>query len=318
VEQADLIWHNGELVAWEDAKVHVLTHGLHYGTGVFEGIRAYETPTGTSVFRHREHLERLFKSAELYYMPIPYTLEELRAATHELILANELRECYIRPIAFRGYGQMGLYPLDSPVEVSIAAWPWGAYLGDESKLSGIRAKVASWRRISHDSLIPHAKASGQYLNSVLAKIEASKAGYQEAILLDHRGFVCEGSGENIYAVRDGQIVTPPHAAGILDGISRKSIVQIAQDLGYELVERDIARAELYLADEVFLSGTAAELVPVREIDDHQIGEGKPGPITLELQRVFDDALHGRDPRYAAWLDMVKVPSSQTAGTTGSP
>jgi branched-chain amino acid aminotransferase len=318
VEQADLIWHNGELVAWEDAKVHVLTHGLHYGTGVFEGIRAYETPTGTSVFRHREHLERLFKSAELYYMPIPYTLEELRTATHELILANELRECYIRPIAFRGYGQMGLYPLDSPVEVSIAAWPWGAYLGDESKLSGIRAKVASWRRISHDSLIPHAKASGQYLNSVLAKIEASKAGYQEAILLDHRGFVCEGSGENIYAVRDGQIVTPPHAAGILDGISRKSIVQIAQDLGYELVERDMARAELYLADEVFLSGTAAELVPVREIDDHQIGSGKPGPITLELQRVFDDALHGRDPRYAAWLDMVKVPSSQTAGTPGSP
>jgi branched-chain amino acid aminotransferase len=318
VEQADLIWHNGELVAWEDAKVHVLTHGLHYGTGVFEGIRAYETPTGTSVFRHREHLERLFKSAELYYMPIPYTLEELRTATHELILANELRECYIRPIAFRGYGQMGLYPLDSPVEVSIAAWPWGAYLGDESKLSGIRAKVASWRRISHDSLIPHAKASGQYLNSVLAKIEASKAGYQEAILLDHRGFVCEGSGENIYAVRDGQILTPPHAAGILDGISRKSIVQIAQDLGYELVERDIARAELYLADEVFLSGTAAELVPVREIDDHQIGEGKPGPITLELQRVFDDALHGRDPRYVAWLDMVEVPSGQTAGTPGSP
>jgi branched-chain amino acid aminotransferase len=318
VEQADLIWHNGELVAWEDAKVHVLTHGLHYGTGVFEGIRAYETPTGTSVFRHREHLDRLFKSAELYYMPIPYTLEELRAATHELILANELRECYIRPIAFRGYGQMGLYPLDSPVEVSIAAWPWGAYLGDESKLSGIRAKVASWRRISHDSLIPHAKASGQYLNSVLAKIEASKAGYQEAILLDHRGFVCEGSGENIYAVRDGQIVTPPHAAGILDGISRKSIVQIAHDLGYELVERDIARAELYLADEVFLSGTAAELVPVREIDDHQIGEGKPGPITLELQRVFDDALHGRDPRYTAWLDMVEVPSGHTAGTPGSP
>ena len=318
MEQADLIWHNRELVAWEDAKVHVLTHGLHYGTGVFEGIRAYETPTGTSVFRHREHLERLFKSAELYYMPIPYTLEELRTATHELILANELRECYIRPIAFRGYGQMGLYPLDAPVEVSIAAWPWGAYLGDESKLSGIRAKVASWRRISHDSLIPHAKASGQYLNSVLAKIEASKAGYQEAILLDHRGFVCEGSGENIYAVSEGQIVTPPHTAGILDGISRKSIVQIAHDLGYELLERDIARAELYLADEVFLSGTAAELVPVREIDDHQIGEGKPGPITLELQRVFDDALHGRDPRYAAWLDMVKVPSGQAAGPAGSP
>jgi branched-chain amino acid aminotransferase len=308
VEQADLIWHNGELVAWEDAKVHVLTHGLHYGTGVFEGIRAYDTARGTAIFRHREHLERLFKSAELYYMPIPYTPEELRAATHELIAANELRECYIRPIAFRGYGQMGLYPLDAPVEVSIAAWPWGAYLGEESKNQGIRAKVSSWRRISHDSLIPHSKASGQYLNSVLAKIEASKAGYEEAILLDHQGFVCEGSGENIYAVREGQIVTPPHTAGILDGISRKSIMRIAGDLGIEVVERNLARAELYLADEVFLSGTAAEMVPVREIDDHTIGAGRPGPITLQIQRVFDDALHGRDSRYVEWLDLVKVPS----------
>jgi branched-chain amino acid aminotransferase len=308
VQQADLIWHNGELVAWEDAKVHILTHGLHYGTGVFEGIRAYETTHGTAVFRHHDHLERLFKSAELYYMPIPYTLDELRSATHELISANELRECYIRPIVFRGYGTMGLYPLDTPVEVSIAVWPWGAYLGEESKLNGIRAKIASWRRISHDSLIPHAKASGQYLNSVLAKIEASKAGYQESILLDHHGFVCEGSGENIYIVREGKLVTPPHTAGILDGISRKSITQIARDLGHELVERDIARAELYLADEVFLCGTAAELVPVREIDDHTVGSGKRGPVTTDIQRVFDDALHGRDPRYLEWLDVVKVPT----------
>jgi branched-chain amino acid aminotransferase len=308
VEQADLIWHNGALVAWEDAKVHVLTHGLHYGTGVFEGERAYETPHGTGIFRHHDHLERLFKSAELYYMPIPYTLEELRAATHELIAANELRECYIRPIVFRGYGQMGLYPLDAPVEVSIAAWPWGTYLGEEGKNHGIRAKVSSWRRISHDSLIPHAKASGQYLNGVLAKIEASKAGYQEAILLDHHGFVCEGSGENIYAVREGKIVTPPHTAGILDGISRKSIMQIVGDLGIEIVERDLARAELYLADEVFMSGTAAELVPVREIDDHTIGAGEPGPMTLEIQRIYDDALHGRDPRYVEWLDIIKVPT----------
>ncbi len=308
MEQADLIWHNGELVAWEDAKVHVLTHGLHYGTGVFEGVRCYDTDQGPAIFRHQDHLDRLFKSAELYYMPIPYTLEELRSATHELIAANELRECYIRPLAFRGYGHMGLFPLEAPVEVSIAAWPWGAYLGEEGKRKGIRAKVASWRRISHDSLIPHAKASGQYLNSVLAKIEASKAGYQEAILLDHQGFVSEGSGENVYAVRDGQIVTPPHTAGILDGISRKSIIQIAQDLGIEVVERDMARAELYLADEVFLSGTAAELVPVREIDDHTIGSGSMGEITLQVQRVFEDALHGRDPRYTQWLDIVKVPS----------
>ncbi len=308
MEQADLIWQNGELVAWEDAKVHVLTHGLHYGTGVFEGERAYDTPQGTAIFRHRDHLERLFKSAELYYMALPYTLEELRTATHELIAANELRECYVRPIVFRGYGQMGLYPLECPVDVVIAAWKWAAYLGEEGKREGVRAKVASWRRIPHDSLIPHAKATGQYLNSVLAKIEASKSGYQEAILLDAQGFVSEGTGENIYVVKDGVVLTPPQTAGILDGISRKSVMQIARDLGYELVERNLARAEVYLADEVFLTGTAAELVPVREIDDHPIGDGRPGPVTQEIQRVFDDALYGRDPRYVEWLDVVKVPS----------
>jgi branched-chain amino acid aminotransferase len=312
VEQADLIWHNGSFVAWEDAKVHVLTHGLHYGTGVFEGIRAYETSSGTAIFRHHDHLDRLLQSAELYYMPLPYTLEELRSATHELIAANGLRECYIRPIAFRGYGQMGLFPLEAPVEVSIAVWPWGAYLGEEGKRVGVRAKISSWRRIPHDALIPHAKASGQYLNSVLAKIESYKAGYEEAILLDSHGYVCEGSGENIYIVRAGQIVTPPQTASILDGINRRSIIQIAQDLGYIVVERDLARAELYLADEVFLSGTAAELVPVREIDDHAIGGGEPGPITRELQRVFDDALHGRDERYLDWLDLVKVPERPAA------
>jgi branched-chain amino acid aminotransferase len=316
VEQADLIWHNGELVAWEDAKVHVLTHGLHYGTGVFEGERAYETSRGTAIFRHHDHLNRLLQSAELYYMPVPYTLEQLRAATHELLAANGLRECYIRPIVFRGYGQMGLYPLDCEVSVSIAAWVWPAYLGEESKRTGVRAKVSSWRRISSDSLIPHAKASGQYLNSVLAKIEASKAGYQEAILLDADGFVSEGSGENIYAVRDGQIITPPQTAGILDGINRRSILTIARDLGYEVVERNLARAELILADEVFLTGTAAELVPVREIDDHVIADGVAGPITRELQRVHDDALHGREPRYAEWLDFVDVPSRHQAPAAG--
>jgi branched-chain amino acid aminotransferase len=316
VEQADVIWHNGRLVAWEDAKVHVLTHGLHYGTGVFEGERAYDTERGPAIFRHADHLARLFKSAELYYMPIPYSLEELRSATHELIAAGGLRECYIRPIVFRGYGHMGLYPLDAPVDVAIAAWPWGAYLGEEGKRQGVRAKVASWRRIPHDSLIPHAKASGQYLNSVLAKIEATKAGYQEAILLDSQGLVSEGSGENIYLVRDGLLLTPPQTAGILDGICRRSILQIARDLGYEVVERNLARAELYLADEAFLSGTAAELVPVREIDDHAIGSGQPGPVTQELQRVFEDALHGRDPRYLDWLDVVTMPAEQRTPAAG--
>ncbi|MDQ6915706.1 MAG: branched-chain amino acid transaminase, partial [Actinomycetota bacterium] len=258
MEPSELIWMNGDFVAWEDAKVHVLTHGLHYGTGVFEGIRAYDTELGTAVFRHTDHLDRLYKSAELYYMPIPYAREELRAATHELIGRNGLSSCYIRPIAFRGYGEMGLFPLDAPVDVAIAVWSWGAYLGEDGKRHGIRAKVSSWRRISPDSLIPHAKASGQYLNSVLAKVESHKAGYQEAILLDDLGHVCEGSGENIFVVSDGVIATPPPTASILDGINRKSVMQIAHDLGHEVVERDLARAELYMADEVFMTVTAAE------------------------------------------------------------
>jgi branched-chain amino acid aminotransferase len=303
---------NGELVAWEDAKVHVLTHCLHYGTGVFEGMRAYETERGTAIFRHEEHLDRLYKSAELYYMPIPYTLQELRTAVHEVVAKNGLPSCYIRPIAFRGAGVMGINPLDAPVDVAIAAWPWGAYLGEEAKEQGVRAKVTSWRRISSDSLIPHAKASGQYLNSVLAKIESHKAGYEEGILLDDHGFVCEGTGENIYVVRDGVVYTPPQTAAILDGINRKSVIQIAKDEGYELVERDVARAELYLADELFMTGTAAELTPIREVDDHVIGDGTRGPVTTHLQRVFEDALYGRDPRYAAWNDVVPVASPKAA------
>jgi branched-chain amino acid aminotransferase len=308
VETADLIWMNGEFVAWDEAKVHVLTHGLHYGTGVFEGIRAYDTEHGTAIFRHMDHLDRLFKSAELYYMEIPYTREELRTATHELVARNSLPSCYIRPIVYRGYGTMGLFPLEAPVDVTIAVWPWGAYLGEESKRVGVRAKVSSWRRISPDSLIPASKASGQYLNSILAKIESHKAGYEEAILLDDHGHVCEGSGENIYAVRNGTIVTPPHVSGILDGINRRAILQIARDLGHPVVERHLGRAELYLAEEVFLSGTAAELVPVREVDDHPIGTGEPGPVTREIQAVFEDALYGRDARYREWLDVVPVPS----------
>jgi branched-chain amino acid aminotransferase len=311
VEQADLIWHNGELVAWEDARVHVLSHGLHYGTGVFEGLRAYETTRGTAIFRHQDHLDRLFRSAQLYYMPIPYTREELRQATHELLIANGLRECYIRPIVFRGYGTMGLLPLEAPVDVSIAAWPWGAYLGEESGRTGIRAKVSTWRRLPSDSVNPQAKASGTYLNSILAKIEATKAGYEEAILLDPAGFVCEGSGENLFMVAEGQIVTPSLASGALDGISRRSVMQIATDLDYEVVERSIARAELYLADEVFVTGTAAELVPLREVDDHVIGEGVRGPVTTVLQDMFNGALRGREPHYASWLDHVEVPAATT-------
>ena len=313
MKQADLIWMNGEFVAWEDAKVHVLTHGLHYGTGVFEGIRCYDSELGPAVFRHREHLQRLARSAELYYMPLPYDVEALRAATHELIGRNGLRSCYIRPIAFRGYGQMGLNPLEAPVDVTIAVWEWGAYLGEEGKRNGIRAKVSSWRRISPGSLIPSAKASGQYLNSVLAKIESLKAGYEEAILLDDRGQVCEGSGENIFVVWEGRIITPPPAASILDGITRKSAMRIARDLGIEVIERDIARAELYLADEVFMTGTAAELVPVREIDDHTIGDGTPGELTRAVQSAFENALVGRDERYREWLDPVPARAGAKVG-----
>jgi branched-chain amino acid aminotransferase len=304
---------NGEFVAWEDAKVHVLTHGLHYGTGVFEGIRCYDTEIGPAVFRHEDHYRRLARSAELYYMPMPYDLAALRAATHELIGRNGLRSCYIRPLAYRGYGQMGLNPLDAPVDVTIAVWEWGAYLGEEGKRNGIRAKVSSWRRISPASLIPAAKASGQYLNSVLAKIESVKAGYEEAILLDDHDHVCEGSGENIFVVWEGRIITPPPAASILDGITRKSALQIARDLGIEVIERDIARAELYLADEVFMTGTAAELVPVREIDDHTVGDGSPGEITLAVQTAFENALHGRDERYRQWLDPVPARAGAKVG-----
>jgi branched-chain amino acid aminotransferase len=307
---------NGDFVAWEDAKVHVLTHGLHYGTGVFEGIRCYDTERGPAIFRHRDHLDRLLRSAELYYMPLPYSVEQLRSATHELIARNGLRSCYIRPIAYRGYGQMGLNPLDAPVDVSIGVWEWGAYLGEEGKRDGIRAKVSSWRRISPDSLIPHAKASGQYLNSVLAKVESVKAGYEEALLLDDHGHVCEGTGENVYLVSDGEILTPGQHNSILDGITRRSVIQIAQDLGYRVTERNVSRAELYLADEVFLSGTAAELVPVREIDDHAIGAGRPGEITRVLQSAFEDAIHGRSERYREWLDPVEVPAPRAKAAAG--
>jgi branched-chain amino acid aminotransferase len=308
VDTADLIWMNGEFVAWEDAKVHVLTHALHYGTGVFEGIRAYETELGTAIFRNRDHLDRLENSSKLYYMDLPFPKEQFREAMHELIVRNGFKSCYIRPLVWRGHGPMGLNPLENRVEAMIAVWEWAPYLGEEGQRNGVRARVSSYRRISSDSLIPHSKASGQYLNSVLAKIESIKSGYDEAILLDDQGHICEGTGENVFVVKDGVICTPPQTAGILDGINRKSCIQIARDLGYELIERDVARSELPLADEVFLTGTACELTPLREIDDHPIGEGEPGPITRQIQQLFEDAVRGRAQQYAEWLDIVPVPS----------
>ena len=301
---------NGEYVPWEDAQVHVLTHALHYGTSVFEGVRCYDTEIGPAIFRHQDHIDRLFRSAEAYFMEIPFSREEIRTATLELIARNGLRSCYIRPIAYRGYGSMGLFPLTIDVDLTIAVWEWGLYLGEDGKRDGVRAKISSWRRISPETLIPYAKAGGQYLNSILAKVEAHKAGYDEALLLDHVGNVCEGTGENIFVVRDGVISTPPMTSSILEGISRDSIIKIAADMGHEVVVREIAADELPIADEVFLTGTAAEMVPVREIDDRPVGTGKPGPITKALLAVYEDALHGRDERYRDWLD--PVPATPTS------
>jgi branched-chain amino acid aminotransferase len=302
MQEAEKIWMNGGLVDWGDARVHVLSHGLHYGTSVFEGIRAYDAEGGVAVFRLDDHLRRLERSAAMYYMPLPYTREELRAAVHAVISANGLGGCYIRPLAMRGYGSMGLFPLDAPVDVAIAAWQWGAYLGEESLRSGIRAKVSSWRRIGSSTIPATAKAGGQYLNSILAKVETHKAGYQEAILLNEAGYVADGSGENLFIVRDGVLVTPPPQASILEGITRATIMQLAADEGIEVVEREIARAELYQSDEVFVTGTAAEVCPVNEVDDHPLGP--PGPVTTALQRRFFAAAGGRDPRSAEWLDYV--------------
>ncbi len=304
MQEAEFIWMDGEVVPWAEAKVHVLSHALHYGSGVFEGIRAYKTERGTAIFRHREHLERLERSAEHYHIDIPYSVDELQRATHDLIRRNGLDSCYIRPLAFRGYGEMGLSPLDSPVSVVVAVWPWGAYLGEDGKKDGIRAKVSSWHRIGPGSLIPLAKATGQYLNSILAKVETSKAGYQEAILLDEKGNVCEGTGENIFLVKDGKASTPSLESSILAGITRDSVIKILSDLGFEFEEREIPREELFLADEVFLTGTAAEIVPIREIDDHVVGE--PGEITRAVQERYDDAIFGRRSEYQDWLDIVEL------------
>ncbi len=302
MEPTEYIWQNGEFVPWDEARVHVLTHGLHYGTGVFEGVRCYDTPKGPAIFRGLQHMERLVRSAKLYYMDLEYSAEELLELTKQVIVKNGLTDCYIRPLAFRGYGEMGLFPLNSKIEYSISAWEWASYLGDEGKQKGIRAMVSSWARMSARSFIPQSKASGQYLNSVLAKVEAHHAGYQEAILLDERGFVCEGTGENIFVVRNGEIVTPGLGSAILEGVNRNAVMEIAGDMGLKVTERDVTRTELIIADEVFMTGTAAELVPVREIDDHLIGD--PGPITRQLQAKFEDALHGRAPEYEGWLDYV--------------
>lgn len=302
IPEVKKIWMNGKLVDWADAKIHVLTHALHYGSGVFEGVRAYETDKGTAVFRLTDHIKRLFRSAKIYRMDLPYTVEELVEAVKETIKANELKSCYIRPIAFRGYGEMGLYPMKAPVEVSIAVWPWGAYLGEEGIKNGVKAKISSYQRISPNALPPAAKATGQYINSILAKLEVTEIGYDEAIMLDHQGFVSEGPGENIFIIRDGVIYTPPTSASVLEGLTRDSIMKIARDLGYSLFEQNIVRSDLYLADEIFFTGTAAEIVPIREVDNRFIGE--PGSITQTLQNKFYAIVKGKEEKYLDWLEYV--------------
>ncbi|MBI4744178.1 MAG: branched-chain amino acid transaminase [Actinobacteria bacterium] len=302
IQKVDMIWMDGHLVKWDEAKIHILTHALHYGSGVFEGIRAYETKNGPAVFRLTEHIERLFRSAKVYFIDMPYMVKDLVEATKELVRVNNLKSCYIRPIVYRGYGEMGLFPLKAPVNVSIAVWPWGTYLGDDGLKHGIRTKISSFRRIDPNSLPPAAKATGQYINSILAKVEAVSDNYDEAILLDSRGFVSEGSGENIFVVKDGIIYTPSSAASVLEGITRDTAIKIAGDLGLEVKEKDMVRTDLYLADEIFLTGTAAEIVPIREVDGRKIGE--PGPITKELQKKFFAIVKGENENYIRWLEFV--------------
>ncbi|HEU4449936.1 MAG TPA: branched-chain amino acid transaminase [Gaiellaceae bacterium] len=308
MRETEKIWMNGELVDWADAKVHVGAHGLHYGSGVFEGIRCYETDAGPAVFRLTDHLERLHRSAGLLHMELPYGVEELRAACHELIGRNGLAECYLRPIAFYGYGELGVHPGTNPVDVVIMTWPWGAYLGEDALAKGIRAKVSSWKRVGPNT-IPHAaKATGIYLNSMLAVIEATRAGYEEAILLTDDGYVADGSGENVFVVKDEVISTPDLSASILPGITRQAVVEIAQALGYAVHERQLIRSDLYVADELFMCGTAAEVTPVRSVDDHEIGA--PGPVTKAIQDVFFAAVRGRDERFLRWLEYAeKTPAA---------
>ena len=299
------IWMDGEFVDWHDATVHLLTPTLHYGWGVFEGIRAYDTERGPAVFQHRAHMERLHSSGRILQMEIPYSVDELMAATRELIRVNGPKSCYIRPIAYLGYGEMGLNPLPSPVRVAIAIWPWGTYLGDEGLATGVRAKTSSWVRIGTNMIPTQAKACGVYINSSLAKVEALKAGYDEAILLNEHGNVAEGSGENVFVVSDGVLMTPPLTAGILEGITRKAVLELATDLDIPWVETDLLRHDLYLADEAFYTGTAAEVVPIRSVDDRDIGA--PGPVTKQLQDLFFSVAQGKEPRYDHMLDYVYGP-----------
>jgi len=306
MHETEKIWMNGELVPWDSARVHVLSHAMHYGSGVFEGIRAYSTDRGPAVFRLMDHLRRLERSSEVYFMQLPYSAEELRQATHDVIAANGMEACYVRPLAYRGYGELGINPLTCPVEVIIAVWPWGAYLGEEALEHGVRVMTSSWRRIGPNTLPATAKASGQYLNSQLAKMEAMHSGYDEAILLNEAGYLADGSGENVFMVQDGVLSTPPTTASCLPGITRDTVIRLARGMGYEVKEVDVVRSDLYHADEVFFTGTAAEITPIRSIDEHEVGAG---PITKRIQTEFFAITSGRSELSPEYLD---YPAAATA------
>ena len=304
MEPVTYIWMDGELVAWEDATVHVLSHALHYGTGVFEGIRAYDTESGPAVFRLTEHMERLVRGAAAYQIALPYGADELTKAAREVIATNELGACYIRPLVFLGTGSMGLNPAGARTHVAIAAWRWGAYLGDEGLRNGIRVGVSSWRRLHQTMFIPDAKGTGGYINSILARLEANAAGFDEALLLNLDGYVAEGSGENLFLVRDGVVRTPPPQAGALDGITRQSVIELLRDDGATVEEANLTRSDVYYADEAFFTGTAAEVTPIREVDHRTIGTGTPGPVTTRAQELFMDAVTGRLDDYRHWLEFI--------------
>jgi branched-chain amino acid aminotransferase len=297
------IWYDGKMVPWREATTHVLTHSLHYGLAVFEGVRAYKTASGTALFRLREHTERLFNSARIFMMQIPFTAEQLIEAQRQVVRSNKLEQCYLRPIAFYGSEKMGVSPKGASVHVAVAAWPWGAYLGEEGLQKGIRVKTSSYARHHINVTMVRSKTSGHYVNSILANLEATRDGYDEALLLDTEGFVAEGAGENLFVVREGQLFEPELVSG-LTGITRRTVIELARDIGLQVQSMPMTRDDVYLADEAFFSGTAAEITPIRELDGRPIGAGTRGPLTEKIQGLFFDAVNGRSPRYREWLTPV--------------
>lgn len=297
------IWMNGEMIDWDAAQIHVLTHSLHYGMGVFEGIRAYETADGPGIFRLTDHIERLHSSAKILMMDMPYSVDELITATKAVVAASGLESCYIRPIAYYGYGEMGLNPIPCEVDVAIACWPWGAYLGDDALNKGVRMKISSWTRHDHNTMPPAAKTTGNYVNSSLAKVEAVKAGYDEALMLNGQGFVSECTGENIFVARHGKLISPPLSAGALEGITQDSVMTIARDLGFEVALGDLARSDLYIAEEMFVCGTAAEVASVNSVDDRPIL--CPGPMTMAIGEEYGRAVRGQVDKYKDWVEHAR-------------